>query len=177
MTNLQVPSPRTFGVSEVEVAAYMNAVRDSLNFLLNAPMASLYQNVSQNIATTVWTAITMDSSLLDTYGGHSNTVNPSRYVAQVAGWCSVGGGAGFVANATGGRGADVYKNGAFITAGAGVVGTAGAGASHVTPLSGVMAFANVGDYLEIFGWQNGANPLATATGQYASYAFIRWEHS
>ena len=177
MANLPVPVPRTFNVSETETGSYLNSLRDALNFLINPPLASLYQNVSQNIATTAWTAITMDSSLLDSYGGHSNSVNPSRYTAQVAGWYSIGGGAGFVANATGGRGADVYKNGAFITAGAGVVGTAGAGASHVTPLSGVMVFLNVGDYVEIYGWQNGANPLATATGQYASYAFIRWEHS
>lgn len=177
MSNLPVPTPRTFTVAETETGSFLNSVRDALNFVLNPPMASLYQNVSQNVATTTWTAVTFDSSLLDTYGGHSNSTNNSRYTAQVAGWYSVGGGVGYVANATGGRGADVYKNGSPITAGASVVGTSGAGASHVSALSGVMVFLNAGDYIEIFAWQNGANPLATATGQYASYAFIRWEHS
>lgn len=90
---LPVPSPRTFSVQEVEVAAYLNAVRDALTFLVNPPIATCFQGISQGLGgsgTTVM--ITYDSTAVDTYGGHSNTVNNSEYVSQAAGWYLITGG-------------------------------------------------------------------------------------
>lgn len=144
------------------------------NFLLNRPRAVLYQATAQTVANATWTATTFDSNLLDNYGGHSNSTNNSRYTSQVAGWYSLRGGGGWVTAASGtGRGADFYKNGAFYQPGAAVVGSSGA--VHVTPATGDM-FLAVGDYVELWVWQNsGGNLNTNGTGQYASYMSVCWE--
>jgi len=174
MANLPVPVPRTFSVSEIEVAAYLNTLRDALTFLLNLPGAVLTQAAAQSVANAAWTALAFDNTLKDNYGGHSNTTNNSRYTAQVAGWYRVQAGGGVVAAAGGtGRGVDVYKNGAAYTAGAGVVGNSGVVHSTTT---GIPVFLNAGDYIEIYVWQNSGGALNTnGTGQYASWMAVCWE--
>lgn len=145
-----------------------------LNFLQNKPGALLTQAAQQSVNSGVWTATTFDNSLRDNYNGHSNSVNPSRYTAQVPGVYKINGGGGWVTNATGsGRGADVYKNGSIYTAGAAVVGNSGV--SHVTPV-GIDVIMAIGDYVELFVWQNSGGALNTSgTGQYASWMAISWE--
>ena len=174
MANLPVPNPRTAVAGEFETAAMMNLFRDAINFLTNRPRAALYQTTAQSVANAVWTATSFDSTLLDTYGGHSNTTNNSRYTAQVPGWYSLRCGGGWVTGAAGGgRGASIYKNGAFYTAGAAVVGSTNV--IHSTPVSKDV-FLAVGDYVELFVWQNSGGALNTAgSGQYASWMDICWE--
>lgn len=174
MANLPIPNPRTAVAGEFETAAFMNMFRDAINFLVNKPRAALYQATAQSVANGTWTATTFDSTLLDTYGGHSNSTNNSRYTAQVAGWYSLRCGGGWVTGtAGGGRGASIYKNGSFYTAGAAVVGSTNVIAS--TPVSKDVYLA-VGDYVELFVWQNSGGALNTAgSGQYASWMDIAWE--
>lgn len=174
MVNLPVPVPRTFTVSEVESAAFLNSIRDALNFLTNRPRAALYQATAQSVANATWAATTFDQTLFDNYGGHSNSSNNSRYTAQVAGWYSLRCGGGWATgSAGGGRGSGIYKNGAFYTAGAAVAGSTNVIAS--TPVSKDV-FLAVGDYVELFVWQNSGGALNTAgSGQYASWMDICWE--
>jgi hypothetical protein len=175
--NLPVPIPRTFSVSEVEVGAYLNSVRDALNFLVNVPAAFVTQSATQNLTSSTFTALTFDQSVFDSYGGHSNVTNNSRYTAQVAGWYIVFGCSCFAANTTGQRGAAVAKNGTRIQGAAGFIQTTSA-LSPAPASPPTIVFLAVGDYVEIQAYQNGANPLATASGaDLDSSMTVVWIHA
>lgn len=177
MANAPVPSPRTFNVQEYETAAYLNSVRDAINFLLNRPVAFLTQGTVQSLPSSAWAAVTYDQSGVDTYGGHSNTTNPSRYTAQVAGWYSVGGGASTAANATGQRGAAVARNGTRVQGGA-AMSQAASALSPTVPTPPTLAYLNVGDYLEIDAYQNSGGALNTASSSdLDSSMAVVWEHA
>lgn len=164
MANLPVPIPRNFAVSEVESGATLNSLRDAVLFALNPPEAVLYQAAAQSIPNGAWTAVGQDSTTIDTYGGHSNSTNNSRYTAQVAGTVWVRGTAGFAANATGVRGGAIYKNGAEIEGHTqAVFAPTGGGYQTVQPVFDEVQLA-VGDYVELFVYQSSGAALNTSSG-------------
>lgn len=150
------------------------------NFLLNPPQFSIYQGVAQTFTTAAFTAVTFDSSLVDTYGGHSNSTNNSRYTAQVAGTYLISGGSGWAATSTtGGRGGAFYKNG-LVQIGNNTVVNANTTASSlsVAPMAAVLVQLNVGDYVELWAYQaSGGNLASPAGGQFCSYMYGWWMHS
>lgn len=178
MTNLPVPIPRTFSVSEVQTGAYLNSLRDALNFLVNVPACFVTQSATQSLTSSAWGALNFDQTVFDSYGGHSNSTNNSRYVGQVAGWYMVFGCSCTVANATGQRGAAVARNGTRIQGASGFMQTTSALPSAV-PSPPTIAFLNgTGDYVEIQGYQNGANPLSTnSSSDLDSSMTVVWVHS
>jgi hypothetical protein len=142
------------------------------NFQLNRPQFSIYQGTGQTFTTGVFAAVTFDSSTVDSYNGHSNSVNNSRYTAQVAGTYLISGGIGWVANGTGGRGGSIYKNGSSPTGASSIVQatTAPAGTITVVAFPAVLVQLNVGDYVEMWGFQaSGGNLATTGGGQFCSY--------
>jgi hypothetical protein len=85
-----VPVPRTWTVGELLTASKMNTdVRNGLNFLLAKPMAILQRSTAQNFTHNTPALVTWNSEIIDRDGGHDNSTNPSRYVAQTAGWYNV----------------------------------------------------------------------------------------
>lgn len=177
MTNPPVPIPRTFSVSEVEVGAYLNSLRDALTFLVNVPACYVTQSATQSLTSSAWTALTFDQSVFDSYGGHSNVTNNSRYTAQVAGWYMVFGCASTVANTTGQRGAAVAKNGTRVQGAAGFMQTTSA-LPPTVPSPPTIVFLAVGDYVEINAYQNGANPLSTnSSSDLDSSMTVVWLHA
>jgi hypothetical protein len=177
VANLAVPSPRTFTVGEIEAGAYFNATRDALTYLLNVPLCVITQGVSQSFANGTPAAITYDAQQLDTYGGHSNSVNNSRYTAQVSGWYYCKAGVVFAANATGNRTIQLYKNGTAYTyswnAGlaAGTFNDPGIETSALIQLS-------VGDYVEAWATQNSGGALSSAVvSTIASNMQCMWMHT
>lgn len=178
MTNLPVPIPRTFSVSEVQTGAYLNSLRDALNFLVNVPACFVTQSATQSLTSSAFTALTFDQTVFDSYGGHSNSTNNSRYVGQVAGWYMVFGCGCFAVNTTGQRGAATAKNGTRVQGAAGFTQTTSAlSPAPVSPPT--ITFLNgTGDYVEIQAYQNGANPLATASGaDLDSSMTVVWLHA
>lgn len=157
---LPVPSPRTFGVSEVEVASYLNSLRDALLFLLNPPLLGVKQNSVQTLTTAVWTSITMDASTVDTYGMHSNVTNNSRATAIVSGWYRPSGCVAFAASATGTRGARFAVNGTAVAGTAQFGPPTAAGSAAIAAVT-FPIFLNAGDYVEIQGVQNSGGNLNT----------------
>lgn len=174
MTNLPVPVPRTFSVSEVETGGYLNSLRDALSFLLNPPIANLYQNAAQTIATSTLTAISLDSTTTDTYGGHSNSTNNTRYTAQVAGWYWCYGQVAFSPNGTGNRLAGLSKNGSTIGQTFMAVQSATA-ANAGCAVTGYLLFLNAGDYVELIGYQGSGGNLNTSGAN--SFLIVDWRHS
>ena len=175
---LAVPVPRTFSVSETETAAYMNTIRDGLNFLLAEPLLVVTQTTTQTLTTAVWASLNFDVSIVDTYGMHSNVTNNSRATAIVAGWYVPTGCAVIANNTTGVRGARFAKNGTAIQ-GTAILSNASSGTS-VSSVAAVSfpVFLNVGVYLEIQGFQNSGGNLNTAAGSDLDSSFtVRWYHN
>lgn len=178
MANLPVPAPRDFTVGETEVGSFLNSVRDALKFVLNAPLATLYQGAAQSIPGNAFTAITFDSTTLDSYGGHSNVTNNSRYTAQVAGWYSVSGAAGWVNNTTGARGLEVMVNGASINGGSAIAAPSPGLSVTVTAVGAVEVFLAAGSYVELWAYQNSGGALNTnGGGAFCSYMTVEWKHT
>lgn len=179
MTNLPVPLPRTFTVSEVENAAYLNSVRDALNFLLNPPMADVFQSVATATTSGIWAPLGMDVTATDGYGGHSNTTNNSRYTGQVAGWYEITGTAAWPNNSVGARGVRIIKNGTTIPIGAATFGPATNGDVHASTTPAYQVFLAVGDYVEIQGFQSSGGALSTlvSAADVRSSMNVRWVHT
>jgi hypothetical protein len=174
---LAPPSPRTFGVNEVQVASYLNSVRDALLFLSNPPICNAVQATSQNLGTGAWTALSLDSTAVDTYGMHSNTTNPSRCVSQAAGYYSVTNAVCVATNATGWRGVRTEKNGSQITGGASEVPAVGTGPTAIGSPE-IITYLNVGDYAEAYGIQTSGGTVGTSVNTDANCAItVKWLHN
>lgn len=129
-------------------------------FTLNSPLFYGYSVASQSVGSSSWTAIGIDTSVYDIDGGHSNSTNNSRYVAQVPGRYLVIGTCAFLVNGSGARAARIEYNGNPILGGATFAANPGAigfGASAIA----VQQMA-VGEYVELYGWQSSGSSLSTA---------------
>lgn len=177
MANLAVPSPRTWVVGEYETAAFFNAnVRDMGNFLLNAPIALLYTSGAPSFSSGTFQAMGLDGTSWDTYGGHSNSTNNTRYTAQVAGFYMAFSTASWGPNATGNRGVALYKNGAaFGSPSSQTIVPSTNATNNVIIQAAGMTQLNVGDYVETFVYQGSGSSLACAAGQ--SGMAIMWIHA
>lgn len=171
-----MPSPRTFGVSEIETAGNLNSLRDAVTFALNPPLVRVSQTSVQTLTTNVWTAISMDTTVVDTYGMHSNVTNNTRATAIVTGWYWTSGAVAFAASATGTRGARLAVNGNVI-AGSAQFGPPSASGSFATVTTSLPLFLNAGDYVELQGVQNSGGNLNTlsATDLDSTLALL-WAH-
>jgi hypothetical protein len=177
VANLPVPVPRTWTVSEVGTGAYENSLRDALNFLLNVPILNAVQAAVQSVANNAWTSLALDSTVVDSYGMHSNSVNNSRGTAQVAGWYLAFAASSWVSAAGTSRGARVAKNGSPIAGGATVIPPTAAG-TYAVASPPVIVFLNVGDYLESQGFQQSGGALNTIVGADVTCSLTAvWVHS
>lgn len=167
---LAVVSPGT----PITSALWMSSVYNGLTYMRNPPLAVLVQNNAQ----AVWNgyaAITFDSTIVDTYGGHSNTTSNSRYVCQDAGWYEVSGIVAFGSNTTGVRDAFIGKNGVnpnYTTLTANPVG--GSTPTCVAVASVPIQLA-VGDYVELYGLSGTTGNVGTVAG--SSVMVVRSIHA
>ena len=177
MANLPVPSPRTFAPGEVEAAGYLDSQRDALIFLLNKPIGTFSQNAVQSIANTTWTAISLDLTTVDSYGGHSNVTNNTRYTAIVAGWYLCCGTVSFAVSATGNRGAALAVNGTRVMGGGAFGGSIASNSPTLTTPARLL-FLNAGDYVEVHGYQTSGGALNTASSSdLDSGLTVTWDHA
>lgn len=160
MATLPIPVPYSWSVGDTFTAAIGNSTRDALNFLLNPPVFRGYQSTSQSVANTTVTPLAIDTVIVDSYGGHSNTTNTSRYTAQVPGWYLVIGGAGFATSASGARLARIHKNGTLIPASQFGIPNPSWDITTAVQSSAVVYLA-AGDYVEVNGYQASGGALAT----------------
>lgn len=149
------------------VQALINALRTAVTSLLAPAACRARQIVAQSIANNTWVALTMTAEDLDTAGGHSTSVNTSRYTAVTAGTYLVTGGSSWVNNVTGVRGARIAKNGTGINGSEAVVGAAPSSGNRVAAKTILVALA-IGDYVEIEALQTSGgalNTVATSSDQ------------
>lgn len=178
MTNLPVPVPASVVPGTFMTAALWNAnVYNGLTFLLNPPDFVGVQNTAQSIPSGAWTAVSLDTSQIDSYGGHSNVTNSSRYTAQVAGWYTCCGVSEMATNASGDRAVRLQVNGTAVKGAAALVGPySGNGVALPTPTRDV--YLNVGDYVEVATFQTSGGALSTAvSADLCSALWVRFSHA
>jgi hypothetical protein len=173
-----VPATKTF-TDGIATSSEANAyLRDVLNFLLAPPQAILRQAVAQSLTTATMTAITFDAEDLDTNvagtAQHDNVTNNSRFTAVYAGWYQVSGGLGVASNVTNRRATRFAVNGTFLN-GTGIYLPANPTGTCEIPTRTHAVFLNVGDYVEMQGYQDSGGALLTAAAtDTMSTMYVRW---
>lgn len=153
-------------------------IRDPITFLLNPPRAELRQTSAQTFTTSTTTAVQFNAEDVDTdvdgVGGHDNVTLNTRFTAQFAGWYRISGAVEFVANATGDRFAWWMVNGADVNGSVGFQ-AGDATASATVAARSKLVYLNVGDYLELVGFQSsGGNLNTVASGRDQSTMSVLW---
>lgn len=177
---------RTVPVSVTEVpgnyitaALWTSQVKATMDYLMGSgangvPRFKGYASTAQTLTTGSGdVAITLDTEDYDSDNGHSTTVNTSRYTIQVAGTYLLLGTLAFATNATGNRKAGINING--VNARGGTVQGPGFAGNSWCACVGVSQALNVGDYVELVGWQTSGGNLATsATGGFGPTLICQW---
>jgi hypothetical protein len=141
--------------------------------------------LNQSVASQAWTGVTLDNANLDTVGGHSTTVTPSRYICQVPGWYLAIGGVSYAVSST--AGSNTYIAGLRIN-GLNTHGSLFEGAKHpggnshgITPMVADLLSLNAGDYVELAAYQfSGATTTLTSSSggspviNYLPYLNLLW---
>jgi len=174
-----VPDTKTFTNSVLDSSDINAFIRDPIRFLLNKPIAELRQTVAQSLASGAWQSLTFTTEDVDTdpagTGGHSNSVNTSRYTAVYAGWYLCSGGVGFDASAVGDRGIRWMVNGTAVL-GSGVFLATSPLLTTLVPARVKRILLNLGDYLEMQAWQDTGGALNTnVSGENQSSMSIAWD--
>lgn len=171
-----VPAEITWTTGQVVTAAQLNTnMRDAVNFIIAPPLAVLRQTVAQSLTSAVYTALAMDTEDIDRDNAHSTVTNTSRYTAQTTGWYDHDGSYAIGTNGTGRRAVHWGVNATAVNGGEAVIpATAAGGVSVAAP--GKAIFLNVGDFSELFAYQDSGGPLNTAVSPASqmSSSSIRW---
>lgn len=167
-----VPVTRTWVAGEVVTAGYMNNnITAVLNWLLAPAICQVRQIVAQSIANGgTGTNLTFTAEDVDTTGMHSTSSNTSRLTAVYPGWYFANATPSYAANTAGVRGGAWRVNGATTLAGINTFIAATISATLCVPCRPILLFLNVGDYIEIAGYQTsgaGLNTVVT-TGEQPS---------
>lgn len=175
-----VPAPvsRAAGL-KLTGAIWTSDVTDPVTFLTNPPRAVLTQATVQSIPNSTWTGLNFDTEQADEYGGHSTTVNNSRWTcpAGAAGWYTVCGVYAPFGNAAGFRAARLQVNGSPVLGTAAYLPHNGAtDAGIVTPTRDIQLA--VGDYVQVAGFQSTGGALNTAIDpDLRSALWLRFSHA
>ena len=175
-----VPGSHTV-TGTVATTSEMNSFfRDPINFLLAPPIAELRQTVAQSLTNATFTAITFDTEDVDKdvsgAGGHSTSVNTSRFTAVYPGWYQVSGGVGFANNLTNVRITHIRVNGTTLNGSRQLMTAANSGINAtMVPVRTKHVFLNVNDYVEVWAFQDSGGALNTdVNAETQSTMTVRW---
>lgn len=167
-----VPTPPTIR-DGITPSSTWNQFRDSINFLLTPPIAKLRQTVAQTLTSGVITPITFDAEIVDSdvdgVGGHSNSVNPSRFVCRYPGWYGLAGRPAYQNTATGSRMGSLAVNSVEL---AGARFFIEASVCDFLPMTVSEAYLNTGDYAELFAFHTNVATLDTEVGSADSQSVL-----
>jgi hypothetical protein len=174
-----VPVTTTIPVGKLRAAVVRANILDVLDFLQNKPAAELRQTVAQSIPNGALTALTFTTEDLDDdpagSGGHSTSVNTTRFTAVYAGWYLIGGVVAFTASAVGTRATAWAVNGTNVNSSSVLVSASSAFGARI-PAPSMRVFLNVGDYVELLAFQSTGGALNTeVAGEAASRMSIAWD--
>lgn len=124
-------------------------------------VAGLSNSSGQTLSNNTHTAITFSAEAIDTNGFHSTSSNTSRITipAGYAGKYYIYGNVTYDSNSSGRRTTNIYKNGASVTNGqGGTRNTFGQTDLQTQQVANILDLA-VGDYVELFAYQNTGGSL------------------
>lgn len=172
-----VPVPHQFAVGEVVTADNINTYYQGLTFAQGVPICQVFQSGTQTIGTGN-TVITMNNTVFDTYGGHSNSVNSSRYTAQVPGYyLFMGVGTSNDTGTTNGFWGGWLKNGSFVNGSLTNAPGGVAGRGRCWAIASLIIQMNANDYVEMFESSTiGTAGTINTTGQITSWN-VMWVHA
>lgn len=178
MANLAPPTPYQWQVGDIGSASLLNAqLYNGLTYLLGQPVFFGVQGTAGSCGSSD-TVVAIDTGVVDTYGGHSNSTNNSRYVAQEPGYYLVCGCVAFAGNATGMRQAKIKKNGSNVQGGANQVPGSSSGLTTISTQIVPVYLNGTGDYVEVWAWQNAGSSLSLASApDQASSLSVFWIHN
>lgn len=179
MTGLARPTPYSWSVGDVITQTLLNGIRDGLTWGQNPPLFVGTQSSAQSIPTGSWNSLAFNSNVIDTYSGHSTTVNNSRYVGQQPGYYAVGGCTAFAANATSFRAVSVALNGTIVKGSVSWWVTADPGDGIAIPVPVTVVFLNGStDYVELKTAQSSGGALNTdAAADLSPTMTVWWLHA
>jgi len=174
-----VPVWATVVPGEFDTSALFNTVSVNGGFLTAPPLAILTVTTAQGApasSAAANVALQFDTTALDTYGGHSNVTNNTRYTAATgaAGWYLVRSAVCWNPNATGNRVMALYVNGSS-QAGSQTQQPASTATNFTITEVISYVFLNAGDYVETWVGQNSGGTLAIVAAGTTMQA--RWVHS
>lgn len=171
-----VPSEMTYSAGSVLTGAQLNSnLRNAVNFLIATPLAILRQTTLQAITSSTWTSILLDTEDIDRDGMHSTVTNTSRATAVTAGYYLPGGKVSFASNSTARRWTRWAINGTEVPA-ARINEQAANGDATEVPAASRWVYLNVGDYLELQGFQDSGGSLNTVVTNTGDQPFfnLQW---
>lgn len=168
-----VPEAPTFEAGQSDTTE-LNQLRDAVRFCQDPPIFRARSNTTQSLTTGVSAAVLLQAEDFDSEDGHSIVSNLSRYTAVYAGYHAVDGVVFFAGNATGRRGVSFSVNGTSVNASRTLVFSSGASAVQVH--GGDTVYLAVGDYVEMFAFQESGGNLniGSATANDNSRLNVRW---
>lgn len=166
-----IPTVPSFVTGETPSIAKLNQLAACVSFACVLPaycaLSGSQTLTSGSVAALTWTTGT------DRDGGHSNSVNPTRYTAQTAGYYSMSCSVTFAGNTSGGRLAYFQvTTGSGNPGGAGITTLFGDKASPPPSSAGRLArldlgittpYMYAGDYVEVYAEQTSGSSLSTAS--------------
>jgi hypothetical protein len=172
---LTVPNPPTEVPGNFITSAWSNAnILNGLNFLANPPIFSAAQTSVQALANGAFVAVTWPTPAYDPYGGYA-AGNPSRYTPTAPGWYFAIGNIGWASNATGGRVAEICKNGSANVVNQVAAGNAGAAFNTVAGVVSLVQCNGTTDYFELYSDQNSGGPLNSVIA--VTSLTVLWAHA
>lgn len=166
-----------FVPGQYDTAATMNTIGNNGTFLTAPPIFQAWQSAAQSIPTGTVTAVGMNTTDVDSYAGHSNVTNNSRYTPTVPGWYLFVGSVSLVQNATSNRLAEFRKNGGSSAVNLGQADCLTPDTNNpATVRTLAMLLCNgTTDYVELYAYQTSGIALNTVPAQTGMSAF--WIHS
>jgi hypothetical protein len=142
-------------------ASYFVSLESYMQFWANPPMFSMYQSITQSVASSTNAQITMDTLDYDSDSGRAS-VTPWSYTIPpgMGGRWYFGAMISWAGNATGVRISQIYKNGALINGAQEAVQAAPA-TNATNCFIGRTVAVSAGDAISAYGWQQSGGALNT----------------
>lgn len=164
-----IPTVPTITTGSTPSIATLNQLAACVTFVSVLPAFATLSG-SQTLPSTPATALTW-TTITDRDGGHSNSVNPTRYTAQTPGYYDMSASVTFASNASAPRLAyfqvttgpnNPGGSGNATLFGGSMTQPAGSLATRVT-IGQLSPYLYLGDYVEVYAYQNSGSGLSTAT--------------
>jgi hypothetical protein len=143
-------------------ATNVTANTASINALKAPPFVYVVQTTVQTLTTGTGAPLVFQTEIYDAAGMHSTTTSPSRLTSVKAGYYVLSGGISFAANSSNRRGGIWAINGAAF--GDYVLNQAVSASVSAPPAPTIIVYLNVGDYVELYAFQDSTANLNTYVG-------------